>query len=128
RALLLLGEALALAKALNDRARLGRVLAQIASVLRMTGDPDGAMAAGQQALELAVVVGDSVLQGQASTNLGQAYYAIGDFSQAAELLRRSVEAVDRESGTLSTDVRIWSQAWLAQTLSALGAFAEGRRH
>ena len=38
------------------------------------------------------------------------------------------EAADRESGTPSTDVRIESRAWLAQTLSALGAFAEGRRH
>ena len=65
---------------------------------------------------------------QASYSLGQAYYAIGDFGRAAELLRRNVEAADRESGTPSTDVRIQSQAWLARTLSALGAFAEGRRH
>ena len=61
-------------------------------------------------------------------HLGQAYYAIGDFGRAAELLRRNVEAADRESGTPSTDVRIESRAWLARTLSALGAFAEGRRH
>ena len=86
------------------------------------------MAAGQQALELAAALGDSALQVQASHTLGQAYYAIGDFGRAAELLRRNVEAADRESGTPSTDVRIQSQAWLARTLSALGAFAEGRRH
>jgi len=65
---------------------------------------------------------------QASYHLGQAYYAIGDFGRAAELLRRNVEAADRESDMLSTDVRILSRAWLARTLSALGAFAEGRRH
>ena len=65
---------------------------------------------------------------QASYRLGQAYYAIGDFGRAAELLRRNVEAADRESGTPSTDLRIQSRAWLARTLSALGAFAEGRRH
>ena len=128
RRLALLGEAEALARALDDRARLGRVLARMAQVLRMTGDPDGAMAAGQQALELAAALGDSALQVQASHHLGQAYYAIGDFGRAAELLRRNVEAADRESGTPSTDVRIQSQAWLARTLSALGAFAEGRRH
>ena len=39
-----------------------------------------------------------------------------------------MEAADRESGTPSTSVLIQSQAWLAFTLSALGAFAEGRRH
>ena len=128
RRLALLGEAEALARALDDRARLGRVLAQMAHVLRITGDHDGAMATGQQALELAVELGDSALQGQASHTLGQAYYAIGDFGRAAELLRRNVEAADRESGTPSTDVRIQSQAWLARTLGALGAFAEGRRH
>ncbi len=50
RRLALLGEAEALARALDDRARLGRVLASMAHVLRLTGDPEGAIAAGQQAL------------------------------------------------------------------------------
>src|SRR5882762_4531081 len=53
---------------------------------------------------------------------------MGDFGQAAELLRRSVEATNRESSTPSTDMRLQSQALLARILSALGAFAEGRRH
>jgi tetratricopeptide (TPR) repeat protein len=86
------------------------------------------MAAGQQALALAAELGNSALQAQASHNLGQVYYAIGDFGRAAELLRRSVEAADREAGTPSTQFRIRSQAWLARPLSALGTFAEGRRH
>src|SRR5262249_56780774 len=34
----------------------------------------------------------------------------------------------RESGTPSTDERIRSLTWLTLPLSALGAFAEGRRH
>ena len=128
RRLALLGEAEALARALDDRARLGRVLAGMAHVLRITGDPDGAMAAGQQALELAAALGDSALQVQASYTLGQAYHAIGDFGRAAELLRRSVEAADQESGTPRQTCGSESRAWLARTLSALGAFAEGRRH
>ena len=128
RSLALLGEAEALARALDDRARLGRVLAGMASVLRITGDPDGAMTVGQQALDLAVALGDSALQGQASYRLGMVYFAIGDFGRAAELLRRNVEAADREFGTPSTDVLIQSRAWLAQTLGQLGTFAEGRRH
>jgi tetratricopeptide (TPR) repeat protein len=128
RRLALLGEAEALARALDDRARLGRVLASMAQVLRQTRDLDGAIAAGQQARALATELGDSALQGQASLHLGQAYYVIGDFGRAVELLRRNVEATDRESGTPRTDLRIWSQTWLAWTLGALGAFAEGRRH
>src|SRR5262249_33925074 len=38
------------------------------------------------------------------------------------------EAADRESGTIGPGLRISSRAWLALTLSALGAFAEGQRH
>jgi len=128
RRLALLDEAEALARALDDRARLGRVLAQMAQVRRITGDHDGAIAAGQQALELAVELGDSAIQVYASHNLGQAYQALGDFGRAAELLQWSVEVADRESDTPSTVFRIESQAWLARTLSALGAFAEGQRH
>jgi tetratricopeptide (TPR) repeat protein len=128
RRLTLLGEAEALARALDDRARLGRVLARMAIILRITGAPDGTMAAGQQALALAVELGDRALQVQAFYDLGRGYHAIGDFGQAAKLLWWSVEAADRASGSSITVWRIHSQAWLALALSALGEFPEGRRH
>src|SRR5262249_16705095 len=123
RCLALLGEAEALARALDDRARLGRVLARMSSALRLTGDFDGAMAASQQAVALAAALGDSALEADASFNLGLLCYGIGDFSRAAELLRWTVEAADREAGTLSPNVRIGPKVWLARTLGALGAFA-----
>jgi predicted ATPase len=110
RRLALLGEAEALARALGDRARLGRVLASMALVLRATGDLDGAMAAGRQALDLAAALGDSALQVRASLNLAQAYYASGDFGRAAELVRQNMEAADRESATAGTNWRIESRA------------------
>jgi class 3 adenylate cyclase/tetratricopeptide (TPR) repeat protein len=128
RHLALLREAEALARALDDRARLGRVLIGMTHALSVTGDPDGAMAAGQQALALAAALGDSAIQVQAALYLGRAYQNIGDFARAAELLRWSVEAADREPGTPSTDVRIESRASLVRTLGEIGAFAEGRRH
>ena len=103
RRLALLGEAEALARALDDQARLGRVLAGMTNVRRVTGDLDGAIAAGQEALALAAALGESALHVQAAHRLGQAYYAIGDFGRAAELLWRNVEAADRGSGTPSTD-------------------------
>src|SRR5262245_41135026 len=86
------------------------------------------MPAVQQALTLAAALGESTLQELASLYVGQAYHASGDFGRAIELLRRNVEAADRDSGTPRTDAQIRSQAWLARTLSALGAFAESRRH
>ena len=128
RMLTLLSEVEVLARALDDRARLGRVLAQMAQTRGTTGDLDGAIAAGQQALALATALGDSALQVYASLFLGQAYSAIGDFGRATELLQRNVEAADRESDRLSTYEEINSQASLTRTLSQLGAFAEGRRH
>jgi class 3 adenylate cyclase len=128
RLLTLFGEAEVLARALDDRARLGQVLAGMAIVLRITGDHEGALAAGEQALALAVELGEPTLQVFASYTLGQACQAIGDFGRAAALLRWSVEAADRDAGTLGTDLRILSRAWLALPLSTLGAFTEGRRH
>jgi hypothetical protein len=47
RPLALLREAEALARARDDRARLGRVLALMAGALRLTEDHEGAMAAAQ---------------------------------------------------------------------------------
>jgi tetratricopeptide (TPR) repeat protein len=128
RRLALLGEVEALARALDDRARLGRVLARMTHIRRVMGDYDGAIAAGQQALDLAAELGDSALQGQASFHLGQVHYAIGDFGRAAELLRRNVEAADQRADTPSTDVWHRSQAWLSRALGELGEFAEGRRY
>jgi tetratricopeptide (TPR) repeat protein len=130
RRLDLLREAEALARALDDRARLVQVLARMAQLLRTMVDYDGAIAAGWEALELAGALGVSALQVQVTHRLGQVYYAIGDFRRAAELLRQTVEAADRKSGTPSTVLRFQmeSRAWLAQTLSMLGAFAESRRH
>jgi class 3 adenylate cyclase/tetratricopeptide (TPR) repeat protein len=128
RCLTLLSEAETLARALDDRVRLGRVLAGMASGRRVMGDHEGAIAVGRQALELATTLGDCALQVQASHTLGQAYYVVGDFGQAVELLRWNVEAAHRASSTLSLEMRIRSQAWLGLSLSALGAFAEGRRH
>jgi tetratricopeptide (TPR) repeat protein len=124
----LLGEAETLARALDDRAQLVRVLATMADVRRLTGDPDGAIAAGQQALDLAAALGERALQEQASLRLGRVYYALGDFGRVAKLLRWRMEAVDWASDTPSIDVQIESRAWLARTLGDTGAFAEGRRH
>ena len=73
-------------------------------------------------------LGDSAWQMQASLQLGLVYQGMGDFGRAAELLRRSLEAADREPGTPSTEVQIRSRAWLALTLGVLGEFTEGRHH
>jgi class 3 adenylate cyclase/tetratricopeptide (TPR) repeat protein len=145
----LFSEAEALAQRLDDRARLTQVLANMAIVRRLQGDLEGAVMVGRRALELATALGDRALQIAASHRLGQAYYGLGEFGRAAELLRRNVAALepdtrgpDPHDGIVSrwpwrltvSDLSrpepyygIVSRAWLALTLSALGGFAEGRR-
>jgi class 3 adenylate cyclase/tetratricopeptide (TPR) repeat protein len=129
RSLALLGEAEARARQLDDGARLGWVLVMMASLRFTQGDLDGAMAAGQQALELAATLGDPALQAEASLALGRAYFGMGDFSRAAEVLRWTVAGPARcTPGLLGCYDEIVSEAWLARVLSVLGEFAEGRRY
>jgi tetratricopeptide (TPR) repeat protein len=128
RSLALLGEAEVRARQLDDGAWLGRVLVMMASLRFTQGDLDGAMAVGQQALELAATLGDPALQAEASLQLGQAYFGMGDFSRAAEVLRWTVAAPARGTPGLRCHDEIVSGAWLARVLSVLGEFAEGRRH
>jgi tetratricopeptide (TPR) repeat protein len=64
----------------------------------------------------------------ASYRLGQVYASVGDYRRAAEVLRGNVAALARST---PDDMRHWcirSQARLAQVLSVLGDFAEGRHH
>jgi len=128
RMLILLREAEALARARNDQARLARVLALLAALLRRRPAFAGALAAGQQALALATALGDLGLQMEVSFRLGNLYSAIGDYGRAAELLRRNVEARDPGTGRSDLPYRVPSQACLPAVLSQLGQFTEGRRH
>ena len=128
RCLALLGEAEALARGLDDRARLGQVLAGMAHVTQETGDPDGAIAAGQQALALAAALGDRALQAASLLLPGAGILC-------HRRLRPGGRAAAAEHGGCGPGARHAqyrladpSRAWLARTLSALGAFAEGRRH
>ena len=125
KGLTLLREAEALARTHDDQARLGRVLALVANMLRWRAEFAEAIAAAQEALALATARGDLVLQVEAFYYLGIAYWAIGDCGQAAALFRRNVAVL--EPGTVRSDRLITSQAWLAFILSHLGQFAEGRR-
>ena len=58
----------------------------------MAGDPDRALELAQRALVLATAHDDVALQAWASQRLGLVWQTIGDYRQAAERLRRLVEA------------------------------------
>ncbi len=118
-------EAEGLAIRLGDRARLGRVLADICARLRnVTGEHLQAIEVGQRALAIAAESGDRELEREAQYRTGQAYYAIGDFPQAFDFLSRCAEAAGEGRGQRSPLFASWSHSWLALTLSSLGRFVD----
>jgi tetratricopeptide (TPR) repeat protein len=107
---------------------MGRVFGVMSYIRRELGDLDGAMAAGQQALTIAVELRDPVQKAEASYRLAQAVHTMGDSNRAAELLRENVEALSLDGPSRSRGLAVDSRAWLARVASSLGEFAEGNRH
>jgi tetratricopeptide (TPR) repeat protein len=107
---------------------LGQALIQQTFLLRMRADHPGAIVTGQEALAIAVELGDRAMQVAATHRLAQPYFALGDLGQAAALLRQNVEALAAGTPDPRRGYGIQSRAWLAFVLSFLGAFAAGRLH
>ena len=126
-ALVVMREAEAFATRLGDRARLGRVLADICARLRnVTGEHLQAIEVGERALAIAIENGDRGLELEARYRTGQAYFAIGDYRRALDLLSLSSPAAAEGHRQLSPLFSSWSRTWLALTLANLGRFAEAR--
>jgi tetratricopeptide (TPR) repeat protein len=122
-------EAEGLATRLGDRARLGRVLADICARLRnVAGEHIQAIEVGQRALAIAAETGDRELEREAQYRTGQAYFAIGDFRQALDFLSRCAEAPGEGHDQRSPLFASWSHSWLALTLSSLGRFVDASAH
>jgi tetratricopeptide (TPR) repeat protein len=126
--LALLREAEALAAALNDPQRLGRVLCFLSNYFHVTGAYDQAIASAQRALTLARAGGDVVLQ--ANYYLGRAYQAQGDYRRAIACCKQTVASLDRarhhERFGQAFLLAVVSHATLAICHAELGMFAEGR--
>src|SRR5258705_45502 len=83
-------EAEALATALPDQTRLGRVAAYLADYFPLTGDQDQAIQWGKRAVAIASEIGDLGLQIVATTWLGLIYFARAEYGQAVALLRQKL--------------------------------------
>jgi tetratricopeptide (TPR) repeat protein len=132
RILALLREAEALAQALDDQPRLGRVSVLITHYLWNGGDLDHALTSGHRVLDLATTLRDVRLQVMAYFVLGEVYYSLGDYRRAVDMLRRNVEALDHAGSqdrfgepALGPGLQsVASRRWLIQALADVGAFAE----
>ena len=132
RVLTYLREAEALAQALGDQHRLGWVAAYMTDCFGATGDPPRAVEVGQRALALAGTLGDAALQVVTHLFLGRAYYGLGDYPQAIDLLRQNLVALEgallREHFGLPGLPSVTSRDMLARCLAEVGAFTEGLAH
>ncbi len=94
------------------------------------GEHDHAVAAGQRTLALATTSGAFDIQVVAQTTLGQVYYAGGDFRQALDVLRQVMALLtgERRSCALwrASLPAVSSRGYVAECLTELGGFAEGR--
>jgi class 3 adenylate cyclase/tetratricopeptide (TPR) repeat protein len=129
RILAALREAEALAAALDDPRRLGRVLIFQSAHFRAMGMHDQAIAAAQRALALATAGGEVVLLVLANQQLGMAYQLQGDYRRAIACFRQTVVSLDgarryeRFGEVFLPAVR--SRANLTLCHAELGTFAEG---
>src|SRR5258705_436504 len=121
-------EAEALAAALPDQTRLGRVAAYLADYFRLTGDQDQAIQWGKRALAIASEIGDLGLQIVATTWLGLIYFARAEYGQAVALLRQNLRLlVGERAGQrfgMPQPPAIHSRTCLAWCLSELGEFSD----
>jgi predicted ATPase len=128
RLLAYLREAEALAAALDDRRRLGRISYFLSNHCRIMGAPDQAIAAAQRALALAMASGDVVLHALANLYLGFAYHAQDDYRRAIDYLGQTVACLDEARrhehfGQVFLPA-VQSRAHLALCHAELGTFAE----
>jgi tetratricopeptide (TPR) repeat protein len=123
-----LREAAVLATELGEQRQLGRITNGITHYYLRTGDFETAIEYGQRALGHAQASGARVEQALAQCVLGTAYFSLGNYRSATDVLRRSVAALEGDPGHTRFGIiinAVRSRCWLGDSLAELGEFAEG---
>jgi tetratricopeptide (TPR) repeat protein len=130
RILTLLREAEALAVALDDPRRLGRICVLLTQHFFYRGMHAQVIATSQRAVACGAASGDNVLQALANQFLGSSYQAQGDYRRASVCLGQTVAALGwaqrHDLFGQTVPPAVLSRAWLAMCHAELGTFAEGR--
>ena len=124
-----LRDAAALAERSGDRRQLGEVSQSMTNYLRLIGDCDGALAAGERARALAAALGDRHLDVRATYQLGLVHRQLGDYEGAIRALSSVVDALGGELiyerfGEPSV-LSVHARSWLATALAETGRFTDG---
>jgi len=118
-----------LAETLGDRERAARILDFMSANFNVLGEHDRAVESGQRAIAFAATLGIPRLQVATHFHVGAAYYSLGEYRRAIEVLRRNMESGEdrpRHGRANGLSLRsVVSRTWLVWSLAELGAFAEG---
>ena len=119
----------ALAEALGDQGRQGRVALCMALHFLYVGAYNHSLAASERALALATTSADVGGQVQANNYLGLAFHALGDYGQALAVLRQARAALTgaqcyERFGQVSLPA-VLTRTWLVWCLAEVGVFHEG---
>jgi transcriptional regulator with AAA-type ATPase domain/predicted ATPase len=123
-----LRDAEALAAKLDDRHRLGEISQTRTHHLRMVGDGEGALAAGQRARSIAVALGNRELEVRANYQIGLVYEQLGHYDRAIIVLGDVAEALGGEwiherFGEPSV-LSVHARTWLGTALAEVGRFVD----
>ena len=121
----------ALAERLGDPQRHGRLACYLCFYFMVIGEPDRAMASGQRALALAATSGAFDVQVIAQTFLGMACFAVGDYWQGIDCMRRVIALLPRELYSARFGLPVLpaalARSHAASGLAELGDFVEGAK-
>ena len=131
QALRYLHEAESLAKKSKDQRRLAWVSTYTTIHFQLQGDTNQALAAGERAMAIAEETGDFALRVVAGAYLGQAHTQRGNYRQAEDLFRRTInllkpEFIRERFGQIVLPA-VFSPSCLVLCLSEQGQFAEAIR-
>ena len=124
-----LQEAEALARTIEDAARLGLVASFLTNYFTVMFDLPRAVEYGEGALRIAESIRDLRLEVVTNAYLGTAYYGFGDYARAAALARRNIERLGgdlvRDRFGMAQFPAVYSRTVLALSVAETGEFAEG---
>ena len=127
-----LDRAEALAESLGDHQRLGRILGYRGLQCWHMGEHRQAIALGQRALGRASGRQDVALQVLARDIMGRAYYTLGDYPRAIEVLTENItalgRALERERFGRAGLMSVTSRHFVGVCHAELGTFAEGQTY
>jgi DNA-binding SARP family transcriptional activator len=123
-ALARLREAEALARTVTEPWYLGRVRARMTYQLGSIGDLAGAVAAGEEAIELQAGEPNARLRAGTHVVVSRAHYGLGDFRRALEIARRNEDLAARQQDPVMAERVVgFSSVWAILAQAELGEFA-----